>query len=123
MNFNWILIVFLVFTAGATVGLWKLFTKAGEAGWKSLVPFYAEYTIIKIIGKPSWQIIYVFIPVVNVIVMYIWIFDLTRCFGKNSIWHQVLVVFVGFAYLPYIAFQPDVKFIGKLDELPVVQKS
>ena len=22
------------------IGWWKIFTKAGEAGWKSLIPFY-----------------------------------------------------------------------------------
>ena len=30
------------------IGWWKIFTKAGEAGWKSLIPFYNIYTIFKI---------------------------------------------------------------------------
>lgn len=25
------------------VARWKIFTKAGEAGWKSIIPFYADY--------------------------------------------------------------------------------
>lgn len=29
---------------------WRIFTKAGEAGWKSLIPFYADYITYKI----SW---------------------------------------------------------------------
>ena len=30
------------------IGWWKLFTKAGEAGWKSLIPLYNLYVICKI---------------------------------------------------------------------------
>ena len=30
---------------------WKIFTKAGEAGWKSLIPFLNTYVIFKI----SWE--------------------------------------------------------------------
>ena len=29
---------------------WKIFTKAGEAGWKSLIPIYNTYIIYKISG-------------------------------------------------------------------------
>lgn len=32
-------------------GLWKMFDKAGEAGWKAIVPFYNVYILFKI----SWQ--------------------------------------------------------------------
>ena len=27
---------------------WKIFTKAGEKGWKSLIPFYSTYILFKI---------------------------------------------------------------------------
>jgi hypothetical protein len=33
---------------------WKIFTKAGEAGWKSLIPIYREYILYKISWKPMW---------------------------------------------------------------------
>ena len=33
------------------IGWWKLFTKAGEAGWKSLIPLYNLYILYKI----SWE--------------------------------------------------------------------
>lgn len=41
------------------VGMWKLFAKAGEPGWKSLIPAYNEYIIFKISWKPSmfWAMI------------------------------------------------------------------
>ena len=34
------------------IAYWKLFTKAGQPGWKSIIPFYNEYTAFKI----SWKV-------------------------------------------------------------------
>ena len=36
------------------IGWWKIFTKAGEAGWKSLIPFYNIYTIFKICWETKY---------------------------------------------------------------------
>lgn len=33
------------------IGQWKIYTKAGEAGWKALIPIYSGYTRYKI----SWN--------------------------------------------------------------------
>ena len=41
-------LVFLIFTlvyvAVSFVLRWNMFIKAGEPGWKSLIPFYSDYT-------------------------------------------------------------------------------
>lgn len=33
---------------------WRIFTKAGEAGWKSIIPIYGDYVSYKIAWKPSY---------------------------------------------------------------------
>ena len=33
---------------------WVLFTKAGEKGWKSLIPVYSSYVLWKISWKATW---------------------------------------------------------------------
>ena len=47
------MIVMLVLTI---IARWKMFTKAGEAGWKSLIPIYCDYTLFKIVwnAKSFW---------------------------------------------------------------------
>ena len=35
------------------IGRWKVFTKAGEAGWKSIIPIYADYVQWKIAWKKT----------------------------------------------------------------------
>lgn len=118
-----ILITLLIFRIGVTIGYWKLFEKANVEGWKSLIPIYSEYWLIKIIGKPNWWVLYLFIPILNIFAFYVLLFDLLRCFGKNSLMSQFLIIFIGPIYIPYIGFKKEVKYLGKLDELKEEKKS
>ena len=44
----WVLIIVILFYLLQIIAQWKLFTKAGEGGWKSLIPVYNYYTLFKI---------------------------------------------------------------------------
>lgn len=121
---NSVLITFLLFRIGITIGYWKLFEKAGIAGWKSLIPFYSEYLIaVDIVGKPAWWIVYLIIPVVNIFAWYVLMFNVLRCFGKESIWSQILMIFIAPIYLPVLGFNSTIKYRGKLDSLPPVKRT
>lgn len=37
-----------------TIALWKAFTKAGEAGWKAIIPIYHTYIEYKLAGMKNW---------------------------------------------------------------------
>ncbi len=43
------ILLFLIYA----VGLWKVFVKFGESGWKAIIPFYDDYIVFKHIWKPS----------------------------------------------------------------------
>ncbi|MBR3256827.1 hypothetical protein IKG02_00860 [Candidatus Saccharibacteria bacterium] len=53
----------LLFYILLVIANWKIFTKAGEAGWKSLIPIYNVYILCKIIKINFW-IYMLLIPVV-----------------------------------------------------------
>ena len=36
------------------IAAWKVFEKAGEKGWKSLIPFYNIYILFRILGIKEW---------------------------------------------------------------------
>ena len=44
----WAFVLFILFYLLQIIAQWKLFTKAGEGGWKSLIPVYNYYTLFKI---------------------------------------------------------------------------
>lgn len=45
------LVIALIWYVLQAIGLWKMFVKAGEAGWKALIPFYNVYILFKL----AWQ--------------------------------------------------------------------
>lgn len=47
------------------IALWRIFTKAGYAGWKSLIPFYSLYLLFRIAGKPSSFTVVFILAIVN----------------------------------------------------------
>ena len=46
-------IISLAFTVLAIIAYWRIFVKAGEAGWKAIIPFYNAYTALKLFWKTS----------------------------------------------------------------------
>lgn len=40
---------------------WKIFTKAGEKGWKSLIPIYNMVVFFRIIGISPWWVLVLFV--------------------------------------------------------------
>lgn len=47
-------IYFVIFYVLFIISSWKIFTKAGEKGWKSLIPFYNMYILFKIVNMKGW---------------------------------------------------------------------
>ncbi len=48
-------IVGLIIAILQIIAWWRLFTKAGEKGWKSIIPIYNVYVFMKIIGMNFWK--------------------------------------------------------------------
>ncbi|MEX1264118.1 MAG: DUF5684 domain-containing protein [Actinomycetota bacterium] len=77
-------LLYLVFVAVYLVAGWIVYTKAGEEGWKSLIPIYNVFVLLKIVGRPGWWLILFLIPFVNFVIWIIVAIDLAKSFGKQS---------------------------------------
>jgi ABC-type sulfate transport system permease subunit len=88
----------LVLTVFFIACFWKIFEKAGEPGWASIIPIYNTIIMLKIAGKPWWWIFLLLIPLVNLIFAIIVLNDLAKNFGKGT------GFVVGLIFLPYIFF-------------------
>jgi hypothetical protein len=76
--FLYIAIVVLV-----VAGWWRVFTKAGEAGWKSIIPIWNIIVLLRIVGRPVWWIILLIIPLVSLIVWIVVSLDAAKSYGKG----------------------------------------
>lgn len=48
------LMAIFIFYILIIIANWKIFEKAGEAGWKSIIPIYNIYIMFKIVNMKSW---------------------------------------------------------------------
>lgn len=96
-------LLYLAFVVLILAGFWKVFTKAGQPGWASLIPIYNAYILLKIVGKPGWWLLLFLIPIVNIVIAIIVALDLAKAFGKSTAF-GIGLVFFGFIFYPILGF-------------------
>ncbi|MEW4925144.1 signal peptidase I [Algibacter sp. 2305UL17-15] len=112
-------IFFLILQVIHGLGTWKLYIKAGRQAWEAFVPVYNGVVLMKIINRPWWWIMLLFLPVVNVIMfMVVWV-ETARSFGKNTYLDTFLaVVTLGF-YNYYLNYVADVTYVENRALMPI----
>lgn len=102
-QFNTVAIISLIMFVVTIIANWKIFTKAGEKGWKSIIPIYNVVVLYKIIGLSPWLLLIyfaAFIPVIGFIAILVLVIVstnyLSKSFGKGTGFT------VGLIFLPQI---------------------
>ncbi|MBL1410752.1 signal peptidase I [Sphingobacterium faecale] len=106
-------IIFGLLAVISLYGLWLLFRKAGKQGWEAIVPFYREYVMAQLVGRPTWWIVWLFVPIVNIFIFYGFYLDLIKSFGKRRFWENAAAVLVPFIVLPMWGKDETVKYLGQ----------
>jgi len=73
-----------------------------------LIPFYNMYLLLKIAQRPGWWLLLFLVPIINIVVQIMIIFDIAKNFGKGTGFGFGLL-FLGFIFYPILAFS-DVKY-------------
>jgi len=93
------------------VAKWKIYVKAGQAGWASLIPIYNTYILLKIVGKPGWWLlVMIFFPPVGIFLALYMIHLLSKSFGKDIIFTLGLI-FLSVIFYLILGFS-DAKYMG-----------
>ena len=85
------------------VAWWKVFQKAGHPGWASLVPIYNMYILTKIGKKPGIWVLFMLIPLVNLVILILLSIEVARQFGKGT-GFGVGLALLGFVFWPILGF-------------------
>ena len=85
------------------VAAWKIFVKANQPGWASIIPIYNTVIMLQIVKKPTWWVILIFIPFVNIIIGFIITYELAKVFGKG-IGFVFGLIFFPIIFLPILGF-------------------
>jgi hypothetical protein len=97
------LIVALAVLVLVIAGCWKVFTKAGQPGWASIVPIYNVVVLLKIVGRPLWWVILFFIPLVNFVIGIMVCIEVAKSFGKGA-GFGIGLAFLGVIFYPILGF-------------------
>ncbi|RZK05028.1 MAG: signal peptidase I, partial [Flavobacterium sp.] len=101
-------IFFLILQVVHFIGTWKLYEKAGRKSWEAAIPVYNAIILMKIINRPTWWTILLFIPIINLIMFpVVWV-ETIRSFGKNTTLDTALVLLTFGLYIYYINYTQDV---------------
>jgi signal peptidase I len=109
--FHWF-IFFLAVQIIHGLGTWKLYEKAGRKSWEAFIPVYNSIVLMKIINRPTWWTLLLFIPIINLIMFpVVWV-ETLRSFGKNSTTDTLLGIFTCGLYIYYINYTQEVTYIA-----------
>ena len=87
MDFDYIYSSYPVNTISAIITvviLWRIFTKAGEKGWKAIIPFYNIYVLFELTWGSGIKFLFLLIPFFNFYVIIKTCLNVARAFGKGG---------------------------------------
>ncbi|WP_186759595.1 DUF5684 domain-containing protein [Arthrobacter alpinus] len=73
-----------------------VFKKAGHAKWKAFVPFYSQWMLVKIAGRPESHFWLQFIPYAGIYWAVCTLNDISKSFGKDAAYT------VGLVFIPVV---------------------
>ena len=62
---------------------WKIFVKAGQPGWAAIIPIYNILVLLRVVGRPWWWLLLMLVPFLNLVILIIVLYDLSKSFGHG----------------------------------------
>ena len=141
-----VLVILLPIIAFYTIVMWKLLEKAGEPGWKAVIPVYGWYVFFKVIWGNGWYLLlYAIVSLGNSItrgiidndfspsgwLILLWFLFLAgfitvrvfysikfaKAYGKDGGW-ACGIYFLEFIFAPIMAFSKDIVYTGVPGKTP-----
>ena len=104
------MLLYLAIIVVMIIAEWKIYEKGGQPGWAVLIPFYNIYILLKMVGRPGWWLLLMFIPFVNLIIAIIVLNDLSKSFGQG-VGFTLGLIFLLPIFVLILGFG-DYKYIG-----------
>src|SRR5574344_282023 len=122
ISYTAVVAISIIACIGFQIGLWTIFQKAGQQGWKSLIPGYRMWVWLQVLSRPWWWMLLIIFPFIGIFMGYMMIWKTIRLYGKTSYIPLILGTFFYFIYLPYLGFSKKEKYTP-LKDLPKFKKS
>ncbi len=106
------LIIFILGLIASLYGLYGTFQKAGVTPWKALIPYYNTWIMVELMRSKKVWFWLQFIPIAGQFITLALLIDWVKQFGRFSLIDHALAVFAPWAYLPYLGYTKNIRYIG-----------
>lgn len=102
-----ILLGAFVYAVLLVTGFWRTLAKGGESGPMALLMVVtcllpiAYLPMLRLIGRPAWWVVLLYIPIVNIVVLAIISIDVARSFGRST-GFGIGLWLLGFVFYPIL---------------------
>ena len=93
------------------IGNWKLFEKAGEDGWKAIIPFLNLFVMFKIVYGSGWKFLLLFVPILGEVLLIAYYIRLAQAYGK-SVGFGIGLLFLAPVFFLILAFDGNARYQG-----------
>ncbi|MBQ8928730.1 MAG: hypothetical protein IJ055_10730 [Oscillospiraceae bacterium] len=105
------LVVLLIVYVLQVVAMWKIFDKAGETPWYSLIPILNMWKLYEITYGAGWKCFLTLVPFVGQFVPLIQAFRLGQAFGKGTAFN-IGLVFLTPIFMIILGFDNNTSYFG-----------
>ncbi|MBS7253877.1 signal peptidase I [Flavobacterium branchiicola] len=120
MNLSQWLVFILIMQIIHGLSTWKLYIKAGRKPIESFIPIYNLIVMMKIVKRPGWWVILLFIPIINLLMIPVFWIAIIRSFGKDSLKDTILVLLTLGFYIAYLNYtSKDLTYLENRDLRPI----
>ena len=108
--FEWLIFFFVIqFVHG--LGTWKLYKSTGFNPYLAFFPIYNAIILMKIIRRPVWWVILLFIPIINLLIFpVVWV-ETARSFGKSSTTDTLVTILTLGLFLYSINYSSNINYV------------
>ena len=99
-------VMYIIFMIAA----WNIFEKAGEAGWKAIIPIWNMYILFKITWGIGLLFLLMLVPIVGTIISLITSYKLAKVFG-HGIGYTLGLIFFPWLFWLILGFGSD-EYLG-----------
>ena len=97
----------------SVIAYWRLFTKAGEPGWKSIIPIYSTYMVfLSAVSSMAAAVVMMILYVIVLILSIVLYVKMSKAYGKGGgfavglllLW-PIFILILGFGSSEYLGPQ------------------
>jgi len=95
-------VIGLAIAAVFIYGTWKAFEKAGEDGWKAIIPIYNLWVMAEVAQAPGWWGLLMLISPLNLVFGFLIGRDAAKAFGKGD--QETMYGILGALFSPALVY-------------------